>query len=119
MIQTFTGQLRRQGDLTIIDLSGEINAFADQELNAIYHQSETSDPKTIALNFNNVDYINSTGIALLVGLLARAMKAQRKMVAYGLTEHYLEIFQITRLADFIKIYPDEASVLTEMSARRD
>jgi anti-anti-sigma factor len=119
MIQTFTSQLRRQGDLTIIDLSGEINAFADQELNAIYGQAETSEPKTIALNFNNVDYINSTGIALLVGLLARAMKAQREMVAYGLTEHYLEIFQITRLADFIKIYQDEASLLAEVSAKRD
>jgi anti-sigma B factor antagonist len=111
MIQTFTGRLRRLGDLTIIDLTGEINAFADQELNAIYDQAEASEATTIALNFSNVDYINSTGIALLVGLLAQAMKAHRKMAAYGLTEHYIEIFQITRLADFIKIYPDEASLL--------
>ena len=117
MIQTFTSHLRRQGDLTIIDLSGEINAFADQELNAIYDQAEASEPSTVALNFTNVDYINSTGIALLVGLLARAMKAQRKMAAYGLTDHYLEIFQITRLADFIKVYPDEASMLAGTNAK--
>ena len=119
MIQTFTSQLRRQGDLTIVDLSGEINAFADQELNAIYDQAEASEVTTIALNFSNVDYINSTGIALLVGLLARAMKTHRKLVAYGLTDHYLEIFQITRLADFIKIYPDEASILAEASAKSE
>ena len=105
MIQTFASQLRRQGELTIIDLSGEINAFADQELNAIYTQAELSEPKTIALNFSNVDYINSTGIALLVGLLARAMKTQRKMVAYGLTEHYLEIFQITPPGGFHQSIP--------------
>ncbi len=115
MIQTFASQLRRQGDLTILDLSGEINGLADQELNAIYDQAEASGASTIALNFNKVDYINSTGIAFLVGLLARAMKTKRTMIAYGLTDHYLEIFQITRLADFIKIYPDEASVLAEMS----
>ena len=119
MIQTFTGQLRRLGDLAIIDLSGEINAFADQELNAIYDQAEASGAKTIALNFSNVDYINSTGIALLVGLLARAMKTYRTIVAYGLTEHYLEIFQITRLADFIEIYLDEASLLAGTSARSE
>ena len=117
MIQTFTSQLRLQGDLTIIDLSGEINAFADQELNAIYDQAEASEAATIGLNFNKVDYINSTGIALLVGLLARAMKTHRKMAAYGLTDHYLEIFQITRLSDFIKIYSDEASLLTETNAK--
>ena len=116
MIQTFAGQLRRQGDLTIIDLSGEINAFADQELNAIYDQAETSEPRTVVLNFSNVDYINSTGIALLVGLLARAMKANRNIAAYGLSDHYLEIFQITRLVDFIKTYPDEASFLAETGA---
>lgn len=119
MIQTFASQLRRQGDLAIIDLSGEINAFADQELSAVYDRAEASDPKMIALNFRNVDYINSTGIALLVGLLARAMKAKRKMTAYGLTDHYLEIFQITRLADFIKIFPDEISLLEEVSAGGD
>jgi anti-anti-sigma factor len=66
-----------------------------------------------------VDYINSTGIALLVGLLARAMKTQRKMAAYGLTDHYLEIFQITRLADFIKVYPDEASMLAGTNAKSE
>jgi len=115
MIQTFTTHLRRLGDLAIIDLSGEINAFADQELTASYDQAEASGATTIVLNFNEVDYINSTGIALLVGLLARAMKTKRTMIAYGLTDHYLEIFQITRLADFIKIYPDEASALAEMS----
>ena len=119
MIQTFTTHLRRLGDLAIIDLSGEINAFADQELNAIYDQAEASGAPTIVLNFSDVNYINSTGIALLVGLLARTMKAQRKMAAYGLTDHYLEIFQITRLADFIKIYPDEASLLAEASAKSE
>ena len=117
MIQTFTTHLRRLGDLAIIDLSGEINAFADQELNAIYDQAEASGAPTIVLNFSDVNYINSTGIALLVGLLARTMKSQRKMATYGLTDHYLEIFQITRLADFIKIYPDEASLLAEASAK--
>jgi len=119
MIRTFNSQLRRQGDLTIIDLAGEINAFADQELNAIYDQAEASEAMTIALNFSKADYINSTGIALLVGLLARAMKAHKKMAAYGLTDHYLEIFQITRLADFIKIYPDEASLLAETGVKSE
>jgi len=86
MIQTFTTHLRRLEDLAIIDLSGEINAFADQELNAIYDQAEASGAPTIVLNFSDVNYINSTGIALLVGLLARTMKAQRKMVNIKINE---------------------------------
>jgi hypothetical protein len=31
------------------------------------------------------------------------------LAVFGLSDHYLEIFQITRLADFLDIYPDENS----------
>ena len=44
-------------------------------------------------------------------LLARARKAKRRLLVYGLSPHYQEIFQITRLADFMAIYADEASAL--------
>ena len=48
-----------------------------------------------------MDYINSTGIALIVGLLAKARASKRCLLAYGLSDHYVEIFNITRLSDFV------------------
>lgn len=110
MTKTFSTSIRRQTDKIVIDLSGEINALADQELQSAYTEAETSSPAIIVLNFSAVSYINSTGIALIVGLMARARKTHRTLAVYGLSDHYLEIFQITRLADFIQIYPDEASI---------
>jgi anti-sigma B factor antagonist len=110
MTKPFNTSIRRQADKTTIDLSGEINVLADQELQSAYTEAESSSPSTIVLNFNEVSYINSTGIALIVGLMARARKNHRTLAVYGLSDHYLEIFQITRLADFIQIYPDEASI---------
>ncbi len=97
----------------VIDLSGEIDAFAEQSLNEAYRDAESGDPSTIVLNFNEVDYINSTGIALIVSLLAQARKAHRELVVYGLSDHYVEIFQITRLSDFMSIHEDEESALSE------
>lgn len=108
---TFGAQVRGQPGLAVIDLAGEINAFAEEALNAAYAEAELENPSAIVLNFSQVHYINSTGIALIVSLLAKARKNHRKLVVYGLTDHYLEIFQITRLADFMDIYPDEASVI--------
>jgi anti-sigma B factor antagonist len=107
----FDAQVRSQPGLATIDLVGEINAFSEAALNQAYTEAERSSPETIVLNFTNVGYINSTGIALIVGLLARARKAKRSLAVFGLSDHYLEIFQITRLADFMTIYPDEASAL--------
>lgn len=110
--QPFEASVRRQPDTGIIDLRGEINAAAEANLSAAYAAAEAHNPPTIVLNFGEVSYINSTGIALIVGLLARARKAKRRLLVFGLSPHYQEIFQLTRLADFMTIYQDEASALT-------
>ncbi len=109
----FRGNVRREGSVAFIDLFGEINSFAEEALTAAYDEAEAGDPATVALNFTSVDYINSTGIALLIGLLARARKAHRRLVVYGLSDHYVQIFKLTRLSDFMSVVPDEVSALAE------
>jgi anti-anti-sigma factor len=95
-------------------MSGEINAAAESGLNQAYSQAVQEGPETVMLDFSNVGYINSTGIALIVGLLAQARKTHTQMVVYGLSPHYEEIFRITRLSDFMRIYPDANSALEEV-----
>jgi anti-anti-sigma factor len=112
----FSAQLRKQPGFVVIDLHGEINAEADDQLNAAYDQAAAENPHTVVLNFSQVSYINSTGIALIVGLLAQARKNHSRLVVYGLSDHYNEIFTITRLSDFMTIYMDEADVLEDMRA---
>ena len=112
----FRAEVRAHDGTGVIDLSGEINLGADQALLAAYDRAVTDDPRTVVLNFAQVDYINSTGIALIVGLLARARKEHRTVRAFGLSEHYRQIFAITRLSDFMGIYPDEDSAVTATAA---
>jgi len=107
--------VRREPGGAILDLRGEINGFSQEALNAAYADAEARDPESIILNFEGVDYINSTGIALIVGLLARARASKRRLLAYGLSDHYVEIFEITRLSDFVGVFPDEESALSEAS----
>jgi anti-anti-sigma factor len=106
-------QVHRQADVAVIDLEGEINSFAEDALDAAYAQACSDHPGTILLDFTHVDYINSTGIALIVSLMAKAHSAGCRLVASGLNEHYREIFQITRLSDFMNIYPDQNSALQD------
>ena len=110
-------QVRQPPGAAVIDLRGEINAAAAPALNAAYAEAEQSNPEVILLNFSAVDYINSTGIALIVGLLAKARAAHRRLIVCGLSEHYVEIFQITRLADFMTMFPNEASALEGASSQ--
>ena len=55
--------------------------------------------------------------AVIVGLLARARKSGLRLLTYGLSDHYVEIFKITRLADFMGIFPDEATALSTLDQR--
>ena len=110
-VKQLEARVRRQPRAAIVDLHGEINGFAEAALDAAYAEAEGAQPEVILLNFGDVDYINSTGIALIVGLLARARAQGRRMLACGLSEHYVEIFTITRLADFLKVFPDENAAL--------
>ncbi|HJZ48598.1 MAG TPA: STAS domain-containing protein [Roseiflexaceae bacterium] len=104
-------RVRYQPGGAVIDLQGEINAFGSTALSDAYAEAERHNPDVVLLNFAGVDYINSTGIALIVGLLAKARAARRRLVVCGLSEHYVEIFQITRLSDFMTMFPDEESAL--------
>ena len=107
--------VRQERGGVVLDLRGEINGFAQEALDAAYAEAESNDPEVILLNFEEVDYINSTGIALIVGLLAKARVSKRRLVAYGLSDHYVEIFEITRLSDFMGVFPDEESAMSETS----
>ena len=107
--------VRQEPGVVVIDLTGEINGFAQEALDAAYAEAESNDPEAILLNFEGVDYINSTGIALIVGLLARARASHKRLLACNLSEHYVEIFNITRLSDFMSVFPDEESAIVEAS----
>ena len=116
MSQGFLAQIRQQQNRALIDLSGEINGLADEAINQAYTEAESQNPATIILNFSQVTYINSTGIALIVGLMARSRKARRQLAVFGLSDHYKEIFQITRLVDFLTIYENESAAASAASA---
>jgi anti-anti-sigma factor len=107
----FDADIRQLSGAATIDLHGEVNAFAESALMQTYNEALEISPASIVLNFNDVNYINSTGIALIVNLLAQARKNHTKLSVYGLSEHYVHIFEITRLVDFMSIFPDEESAL--------
>jgi anti-anti-sigma factor len=116
--RAFEAQVRHQQPrVVVVELHGEINALAEGLLNAAYDEAEAQQPEVILLNFSDVGYINSNGIALIVGLLARARKQDKRLIACGLSEHYVEIFNITRLVDFMAVFPDEASALASKPAQ--
>jgi anti-anti-sigma factor len=99
-------------------MRGDVDIAADEVLAAAYDQATAAGATRVVLDFGSVEYINSTGIALIVRMLAEARRDHREVIALGLSDHYREIFRITRLSDYLTIADTvPATLVPEETAR--
>lgn len=100
--------VRRVGErASVVDVEGELTAFAEGVLMDAYAQASGDGVRAVILNMDGLEYMNSSGIGLLVTLLIRVNREGRRLMTCGLSEHYRSIFQITRLDDAIAIHDTE------------
>lgn len=95
----------------VIDIDGEITAFSEEALREAHEKASAGGVRAVVLNFTELDYMNSGGIGLLVTTLIRAQRSGHRLLAYGLSDHYREIFSLTRIDEAIEIFPDEAAAV--------
>lgn len=95
----------------VLDIHGDLTGAGENALMDAYHQATSGGARLICLNFSDLQYMNSSGIGLLVTLLIRVQRQRQKMVAFGLSSHYQQIFELTRLNEAITIYAGEAAAL--------
>ena len=102
--------VRQEPGAGVIAIRGEVTGFAEEALMNAYSEASGNDGGVILLDFSGLEYMNSTGIGLLVTLLIRAQRQQQRLMACGLSDHYRQIFDLTRLNEAIGIYdsPEEA-----------
>ena len=100
----------------IFDISGEINAQAESVLMDTYTRVNSSGAHTIILNFQNLQYMNSSGIGLLVTLLIRIQRQKQNLFVCNLSDHYRQIFELTRLNEAIGIFATEAEATAQAAA---
>jgi anti-anti-sigma factor len=95
----------------VIDIAGEITSFSEKEISSAHEEAARGGVDAVVLNFQDLEYMNSGGIGLLVTTLIRAQRSGHRLMAFGLTDHYRQIFALTRLDEAIEIFDDEASAL--------
>jgi anti-sigma B factor antagonist len=113
MVQSkLTVEVRRLSDsANVIDIDGDVTGQADAVLSDAYVRATATNPRFVLLNFEKLDFMNSSGIGVLVTLLVRAQRQKHKLMACGLNEHYRQIFELTRLSDAIGLHADESEAL--------
>lgn len=100
--------------VSVIDIQGEVTGAAEDMLMEAYTQAGGA--RTLILNFSGLEYMNSSGIGLLVTLLIRANRQGERLIAVNMTDHYRHIFDLTGLNQAIAIYSTEAEALAAITA---
>jgi anti-sigma B factor antagonist len=100
----------------VIDIKGDITSASEDVLMDAYNRASEPGVRAVVLSFAELDYMNSGGIGLLVTLLVRAQRQRQRVLAFGLSDHYRQIFELTRLDEAVGIHDSEDEALAE--ARR-
>jgi anti-sigma B factor antagonist len=107
-----TLDVRRISDqAAVIAVRGELTGATESALMGAYARAGDSATRVVALDFTELEYMNSTGIGLLVTLLVRAQRQRQRLMAFGLSQHYREILSLTRLDEAIGVVDSEADAL--------
>ncbi len=105
----------------IIDLEGDINSQGEKTLRQAYQKAcqavaeADTPPPPILLNFAQADYINTSGIAVLISIVMEAQKADQKVILFGMSSHYQKIFKLVRLPLYADMYPTEKEALAALT----
>jgi anti-sigma B factor antagonist len=95
----------------VIVMAGDITAACADDLLAAHQEATDSGAAVVVLDFGEMAYMNSGGIGMLVTLLVRGQRRQQRIAAVGLTPHYRQIFELTRLDEAIGLFEDRAAAL--------
>ena len=106
--------LRKAGEAAIIDLQGDVNASGEEAVKGAYRSATEDGTKNILFNLERAEYINTSGIAILIGIVMEAQKAKQKVLVFGVSRHYQKIFELVRLPLYVEMFDTEQEALASL-----
>jgi len=112
-------KLKKQGDVTIMDIKGDITAFSDPFLSDAYQEAKDQGTRKIILKSSADAYINSGGIALLIQLLAQIKRNNQQVAIAGISDHFKKIFNMVGITKFAPVYDTEEAALQRLTSEME
>ena len=100
--------------VTVLRYEGDIASTSKDAVLGVYQALPKSDVKLILLDFTKVDYINSSGIALVIQLLIEAAAAGQKVYAFGLSAHFTKVFTMVGITKYAGLFASQTDALAAL-----
>jgi anti-anti-sigma factor len=103
--------ISKKNDVSIINIKGDVTANTGEAIENAYQKVSTDGAEKILLYFDKDGYINSGGIAVLIGIASESAKKKQTIRITGLSSHFQKIFHMVGLTKYTAIFPSEESAL--------
>jgi anti-sigma B factor antagonist len=97
--------------VAILRFEGDIASTSKDAVLGTYQSLPKTTARAILLDFTRVDYINSSGIALVIQLLIEASNAGQKVSAFGLSPHFTKVFTMVGITRYAQLFASEREAL--------
>ena len=100
--------------VAVLRFEGDIASTSKEAVLGAYQALPKATNKIILLDFTKVDYINSSGIALVIQMLIEASNSGQKVYAFGLSAHFTKVFTMVGITKYAVLYPSESEALAAL-----
>jgi anti-sigma B factor antagonist len=100
--------------VAVLRFEGDIASTSKEAVLGTYQSLPKATNKLILLDFSKVDYINSSGIALVIQLLIEAANSSQKVYAFGLSPHFTKVFTMVGITKYAELFPSETEALAAL-----
>jgi anti-sigma B factor antagonist len=100
--------------VSVLRFEGDIASTSKDAVLGAYQGLPKETTKLILLDFTKVDYINSSGIALVIQLLMEAANSAQKIYAFGLSAHFTKVFTMVGITKYAELFPNEQAALAAL-----
>jgi anti-sigma B factor antagonist len=96
-----------RGELTICYIDGEIDIVRSPEMKKIFDKLTGKKTSKIVIELSKVTYVDSSGLATLVGILKNMRSYGGKMRLAAMSPKIKSLFEITKLDKLFEIMASE------------
>jgi anti-anti-sigma factor len=100
--------------IAVLRFEGDIASTSKEAVLGLYQTLPQDETRTVLLDFTKVEYINSSGIAIVIQLLIEATNASQKVAAFGLSAHFSKVFTMVGITKYASLYATQAEALAAL-----
>ena len=100
--------------VTVLRYEGDIASTSKDAVLGTFQSLPKQSVKTVLLDFTKVDYINSSGIALVIQMLIEASNSGQKVYAFGLSAHFTKVFTMVGITKYAGLFPGQQEALAAL-----